>query len=67
MKREKPPDWVAFCLSRGYEKDIFLRFKLRFRTTTEHEINEKVESILIDKLEFVCYFISMLNMIGDAL
>ena len=48
-------------------KTIFFRFALRFRAPTEHEINEEVEIILIDKLEFVCYFISMLNMIGDAL
>ena len=52
IERKKTPWGCLFILYRCYEKDNFLRFVLRFRTPTEYGINERVESILIGKLEF---------------
>ena len=37
------------------QKRYFCPSLIRFRTPTEHEINEEVEIILIDKLEFVSF------------
>ena len=40
-------------------KRYFCRSLIRFRTPTEYEINKKVESILVDKLEFTYLNLSL--------
>ena len=42
-----------FYFVQRLRKRYFLRFATRIRTPTGYKINEKVESILVDRLEFV--------------
>ena len=51
------PNGILCFLYRGLRKRYYWCALLRFRTPTGYEINEKVESILIDKLEFDYLFL----------